>query len=239
MNKMTIDVNRPAPNPRASRFDRISIFLHWITAVLVMTQLATAWLLSEGDGDAPLLLIIHRSIGIVTWIVVIARLAWRRTFAYLPPFPASMPKINQQAAKLNEYGLYALLVIEPLAGICNALFRGKPFTLFVWQVPAILNPDKDYSHMFQSIHEWCGWALVVLIGLHAAAGLFHGLVLRDGIFQRMMPWRDAPPRARDRLIFETDMPVVVFVPIVEPVENESVSDPDHPCVDQNQILSRL
>ena len=37
-------------------------------------------------------------------------------------------------------------------------------------------------------------ALVVLIGLHAGAALFHRLVLRDGVLQRMLP--RAPERSR-------------------------------------------
>jgi cytochrome b561 len=40
----------------------------------------------------------------------LARLAWRRRFAYLPPFPESMPKLQQWIAKVNEYGLYVLLL---------------------------------------------------------------------------------------------------------------------------------
>jgi cytochrome b561 len=30
--------------------------------------------------------------------------------------------------------------------------------------------------------------LLTLVGLHAAAALFHGLILRDGVLQRMLPW---------------------------------------------------
>jgi cytochrome b561 len=37
-------------------------------------------------------------------------------------------------------------------------------------------------------HEFGAKALVVLIGLHAGAALFHGLVLRDVVLQRMLPW---------------------------------------------------
>lgn len=37
------------------------------------------------------------------------------------------------------------------------------------------------------LHEIGAWALLALIGLHAAA-LLHGLLLRDGVLQRMLPW---------------------------------------------------
>jgi cytochrome b561 len=191
---------------------------------------------SQGDYGTPLLLIVHRSMGVVTWIVVMVRLAWRHVFAHLPPFPAGMSKLNQRAAKLNEYGLYALLVIEPLAGIGNALFRGKPFALFAWQVPAIMAPEKNVSHMFHAIHEWGGWALLVLVGLHAAAGLFHGLILRDGVFQRMMPWMEPQGPGRDRRMLEKGVPRIGFASDIKLAGNKDADGHDH--LRANRDLSR-
>ena len=138
-----------------------------------------------------------------------------------------MSKLNQRAAKLNEYGLYALLVIEPLAGIGNALFRGKPLALFAWQVPAIMAPEKNVSHMFHAIHEWGGWALLVLVGLHAAAGLFHGLILRDGVFQRMMPWMEPQGPGRDRRMLEKGVPRIGFASDIKLAGNKDADGHDH------------
>jgi superoxide oxidase len=178
------------PGAKAGRFDQVSIVLHWLTVLLIVVQLTTAWVVSQVGDDVPALLTAHRSMGVLTWIVVVARLSWRHWFAHLPPFPASMSKLKQRVAKLNEYGLYGLLSIEPLTGIGNTLFRGRPFALFGWQVPAVLAPDKTVAHMFHSMHEFGVWALLALIALHAVAGLFHGLVLRDGVLQRMLPWAE-------------------------------------------------
>jgi cytochrome b561 len=177
-----------APRVSAGRFDRASIALHWLTVLLIAAQVATAWATSQGGDSRPALLAAHRSMGALTWILVAARLIWRHGFAHLPPFPASMPRLQQCAAKLNEYGLYGLLLIQPLTGAGNTLFRGKPFALWVWQVPALIPPDKVISHGFGAAHEFGAWALAALIGLHAAAALFHGLILRDGVLQRMLPW---------------------------------------------------
>jgi superoxide oxidase len=111
------------PQPKAGRFDRISIAAHWLTVVLVAAQFAIAWLLELGGNDVSRLLFVHRSIGTLTWIVVVLRLIWRHAFAHLPPFPASMPKLQQRIAKLNEYGLYALLLMQPLTGLGNTLLH--------------------------------------------------------------------------------------------------------------------
>ena len=189
-------VIRPQPEPRAKggHFDWISITLHWLTAALVATQLTTAWLMSRGGDYSPLLLSTHRSIGVLTWTVVVARVVWRRSFAYLPPFPAGIPKLRQWVATIVEYGLYILLLVQPITGLGSTLFHGQPFALFAWQVPALLAPDKTVFRTFQTVHELGAMALLTLIGLHAAAALFHGVVLRDGVLQRMLPWRTRQSR---------------------------------------------
>jgi len=175
---------------RGERFDSTSIVLHWLTVLLIISQFSTIWLhefvgheTSLGSG----ILDVHRTMGVLTWVVTLARVAWRRRFAYLPPFPESMPKLQQWIAKANEYGLYALLLVQPITGLGETVFHGRSFTLFIWQVPVLFEPDAAIRTLFLKAHEVGGRALLILIGLHAGAAFFHGFVLRDGVLQRMLP----------------------------------------------------
>jgi len=174
----------------AGRFDRTTIALHWLTLLLVTAQFTTALMLTGGeDGpDGQLLFAIHRSAGVVTWWVVVGRIFWRAARAHLPPFPASMSKLQQSIAKANEYGLYALLILQPLTGLGDTVFRGQPFGLFGLTVPELLQPEKAVFHALHAAHIWGAIALALLIALHAGAALLHGVVLRDGVLQRMLPW---------------------------------------------------
>jgi cytochrome b561 len=78
-------------------------------------------------------------------------------------------------------------LVQPITGLGNVVFHGRPFMLFIWQLPALLAPDAGIRGLFQEAHELGAKALLALIGLHAGAALFHGLVLRNGIQQRMLP----------------------------------------------------
>jgi superoxide oxidase len=179
------------------RFDQTSIILHWLTALLIVVQFASIWAREAVDHQSDLaaaLLTLHRSTGLSTWIIVVARLCWRRYFAYLPPFPQSMLKFQQTIAKANEYGLYILLLAMPITGLARVLLRGEPFELFVWEIPALLEPDPAIRSVFVQAHAIGAKALMVLIGLHAGAALFHRLVLRDGVLRRMLP--RMPARAK-------------------------------------------
>ena len=189
MSDSTDSLTEPGARPagRAGRFDQVSIALHWLTVLLVLSQFTTAWLVPQ-SSSAPQLLFVHRSTGIAIWLVIAARLFWRHRFADLPPFPASMPMLQRHIAKLNEYGLYVLLLVQPLTGLGNALFRGRPLALFFWTLPPVFSPQPGVFHVLSALHELGADALLALVGFHAAAALLHGIWLRDGVLQRMLPW---------------------------------------------------
>jgi cytochrome b561 len=181
---------------KAGRFDQVTIALHWLTLALVFSQFTTAWLLTTAGDEAAGaagLLTLHRSMGVVTWGVVVSRLIWRAAFAHKPPFPASMPKLQQWVARATEWGLYLLLLLQPLTGFGDSVFRGHAFALLAWRLPSLTHADKPLFHAMHTAHELGALALLLLIGLHAGAALLHGVMLRDGVLQRMLPWT-----ARDR-----------------------------------------
>src|SRR6478672_3983553 len=85
------------------RFDAFTIGLHWATVTLIAGMFASAWLLLASNREhAAMLLTVHRSLGVATWVVAIIRLGWRLSCAYLPPFPQNMPKMQQRLAKASR-----------------------------------------------------------------------------------------------------------------------------------------
>ena len=176
------------------RFDAVTIGLHWATVALVLAQFASAWSLglAPNRADADLVLTLHRSLGAITWVVAAGRLAWRLTCAYLPPFPPAMPRPHRWTATISEYGLYGLLLVQPITGLAQTLTRGRPFRLLAWTAPKLMERDKELTHVFGRIHQLTALALLTLIALHVAAALFHRLILRDEVLGSMLPWRPGP-----------------------------------------------
>jgi superoxide oxidase len=126
----------------------MSIALHWLTVLLIVTQFTTAWWREAVDHEtrlAAVILATHRSTGVLIWLVGLMRLIWRHNFAYLPPFPQNMPKLQQAISTANEYGLYVLLLVQPITGLGRVLFGGQPFELFIWEVPMLLEQDPAIS----------------------------------------------------------------------------------------------
>ena len=170
------------------RFDHTTILIHWATVVLISTLFATAWSVDhtkEGTGTE-MLLRIHRSIGVTIWLLTAFRLAWRTSFRPPPPFPANMPLLQQRAAQANELCLYALLLLQPVLGLAQALLSGRRFGLFAWNVNSI-GGNLPLWRVAHEVHELTALALLALIGAHACAALYHAFVRRDGVIRRMLP----------------------------------------------------
>jgi cytochrome b561 len=183
----------PAAAPQGAEtrppFDSVSIGLHWASVLLVLALFGSAVLHAQvQDGvSRALLLQVHRSLGVVIWVTTAFRLGWRVTIAKLPPFPASMTRLHRMIVHLSEYGLYALLLGLPAAGLGATILRGRPFALFSWQIPQFAAPDRALAAQFQSVHEFGALALGALVAVHAGAALFHHFVLRDDVLHSMAP----------------------------------------------------
>jgi len=70
-----------------------------------------------------------------------------------------MTKLRRAIVQLSEYGLYALLLVQPSTGMGATLFSGRPFSLFVWQIPQLVPQDKALGATFHLTHELGAWAL--------------------------------------------------------------------------------
>jgi cytochrome b561 len=186
------DLITAAPDLPAApgRFDAVSIALHWVSVLMILGLFVSAW--SQGltaDRDqAAGLLTVHRSTGVVLWVLVVLRLAWRFSRGRRPALPPAMHPLQVLAARLNELVLYVLMVLQPLTGLAQSLARGRPFPLFGLDVPAVMARDRALASGLHQFHDLTAWALLGLIGLNAGAGVLHGLVLRDGVLDAMLPW---------------------------------------------------
>jgi cytochrome b561 len=176
-------------NTRRPPFDSLTIVFHWATVLMVLTMFITAWLHARSH-DAELkaiLLEFHRSMGLTIWTMTVSRLAWRLTHAKLPPFPSGMKKIHRAIVQISEFGLYALLLVQPLTGLGDTIFRGRAFAIFTWEVPPLVATDAALRDGFQLAHQIGACTLGALVVGHAAAALFHHFVLRDDVLQCMAP----------------------------------------------------
>jgi cytochrome b561 len=179
----SIDTKRPP-------FDSVTICFHWVTVLIVLALFTSAVLslqFTQDDLFKTILLQIHRSLGVTIWVTTAFRLLWRQTNAKLPPFTANMTKIYRTVVPISEYSLYALLLTQPVTGLGMTLLSGRPFALFLSQIPQLIPEDQALRAAFHLVHEVGAWVVGALVAGHAASALIHHFVLRDDVLECMAP----------------------------------------------------
>jgi cytochrome b561 len=182
-----------APAATASaRFALPSRILHWLMAPMVIAQLLIGVTMVASLSYYPLLLAIHRPLGLLILIFAVVRLANRLTHK-LPPFLATMGPVERKVASYSEYLLYGLLVLQPLVGW--AMLSAARFPIGMVgpsRLPAIAPHNLDVYAALRECHSVLAYLLFATFTAHLLAVLFHTLVLRDGLINRMAVWPTKP-----------------------------------------------
>jgi len=96
-------------------------------------------------------------------------------------------------ARLVHAALWVLLLALPLTAFLALGSEGHPLTLLggfrIDRMPVIADSALARLADWGDVHGFLGDAIMALAGLHAAAALFHHLVLKDGVLATMMPHR--------------------------------------------------
>ncbi len=149
-------------------YTSLQIALHWVIALGVLFN----YIVSEGMEDAldqrlggqdvtVSIAPFHVWVGVALLVLVVIRIAVRLTSGA----PAPEAGILGLFSRLAHGALYLLILLVPLGGGLT-WFAG---------IDAL-----------GEVHALMANLLVIVAALHAVAGLYHGLVLKDGILRRMM-----------------------------------------------------
>jgi cytochrome b561 len=170
------------------KYSNGAITLHWLTAVLIVTNLLL------GLSMVPLPISpqklywyqYHKWIGITVFLLTCARLGWR--WAKPAPSPVPMPQWQRRTAAATHVLLYVLLLVIPLSGWVYSSSTGVQ-VVYVRLVPLpdLVPNDKALAHVLKTVHVSLNFLLFVLVCVHAAAALKHHFVDRDPALKRMLP----------------------------------------------------
>jgi len=108
-------------------YDRVSRAVHWLVAALAVIVITLGWAIGGAPRNTPsrdLLLLLHRSVGLVILAAMLFRVGWR----WIHPAPA-MPENNRlsQAAiafhLVGQYLVYLFVALHVAGALRHAIVK--------------------------------------------------------------------------------------------------------------------
>jgi cytochrome b561 len=172
------------------KYGAVEQALHWATAMLVLVAFvygpggSEARVYSEaGEFERRL----HETLGLCVLALTVLRALWRSTRRR--PGPPAMPRWMGSCSNAVQLALFALLFLVPLTAIMGAWLEGHPLSWIGGELRPLFGESRELGAGVAHLHGWLGDTILWLAGFHAAAALFHHLVLRDGVLRSMLPGR--------------------------------------------------
>lgn len=191
------------------RYNNVSIVLHWLMAILILSMFALGFWMSDLPKDLPktatldvfelgvytmplaepmspraFYFNLHKSIGVTLLALIAFRLLWRLSH----PAPAMLPSMKDWEKKLSEIvhkGLYLLMLAMPITGLTMALCSKYGVTWF--GMPFLKGSDDPAMRdIFKELHEVVGIIFLVTIVFHILAAIKHKVVDKDDVMKRML-----------------------------------------------------
>ena len=182
-----------------TQFALLSRILHWLMAACLLAMLFIGVSMVVSLGDYHMLLGIHRPLGILILLLAVLRLVTRLS-TRIPDFPAAMPQQERFVAKASERLLYALFFALPLVGWAMLSAGHYPIVMFgAVHLPPILPARPELYAPLRETHTILAYLLFLTFLAHMGAVLFHTLILRDGLLDRMVPWSVRGDEGKSRM----------------------------------------
>ncbi|WP_022982306.1 cytochrome b [Ideonella sp. B508-1] len=179
-----------------AHYDPLSRVFHWLTAIAVVVAFTLGpehlgSLIRSGVDPATRWDIVwHESLGLLVFVLTLLRLVWVAVRPAAPRF--DMSPWQHRAARLVQAALWLLMLLLPITAVLALGSKGHPLTLLggVRLDPsAIVNGSLATEVRWGKLHGLLGDAILWLAGAHAAAAIFHHVVLKDGVLKSMLPPR--------------------------------------------------
>lgn len=184
--------------PTTITIDRYSTslrVLHWLRAVIVIGMLWAGWHMTGMNDEIPSKFEFyypwHKSFGVLAFLLVLTQIAVRVRTPHLPRPLQTLAPYERVLSLLVQRAMYGLLVVVPLMGysMSSTYTQSDGVFFFGVNLPELLPKNDNWFVVFQALHKYLAYTLLVLIVLHVAGALKHRFLDRDprkDVLRRML-----------------------------------------------------
>jgi cytochrome b561 len=172
------------------RYGRISRYLHWSIAILIMALVPMGIFTSiipEGTAFRNAYYVVHKTIGVIVIALVGIRLIWNRV-SPRPALDGSLTARERKFAKAAHFALYVMMLAMPITGFVMTSFHGYPTFFFAWEFGPFWEPSNSATIAWGLFHKYLlPFILYIVLGAHILGALKHRFLdKQDQAFRRIV-----------------------------------------------------
>ena len=158
--------------------------LHWLMALLILSQFIIAWILINLPKNSPLgskLFQWHVLVGLFILILVIVRILWRLNNPRVLP-AETLQFIAPKASSRIHLFLYFAMLLMPISGYLRVTAKGHNLNAFGLTIPSLWQ-NPNLALFSKTTHNYLAYVLLATIALHILSAF-----IREGtvVLKRML-----------------------------------------------------
>ncbi|HCE09956.1 MAG TPA: cytochrome B [Oxalobacteraceae bacterium] len=174
-----------------TKYGSASVGLHWLMLLLIAAVYAYMEfreIFPKGSALREGMKTWHYMLGLAVLGLVWLRLAVQLAGG-TPCIKPQSPRWQMLFAGLMKIALYVFMIGTPLLGWMLLSAEAKPIPFFGLELPSLMSENKEFAKQLKELHETVSAVGYFLIGLHAAAAMYHHYVVGDNTLRRMLPFQ--------------------------------------------------
>jgi cytochrome b561 len=173
-------------NDTSNGYGWISIALHWLTAVVVLTMFVIGTMSQGAAQEDHLGLVhLHTTIGMTAYVLLWGRIVWRFAVGH----PGPLPKQGIAFFTIGKYFHFVLLTaiaVMLLSGPLMVWSGGEAIHVFAVTIPSPVEKLARVQHALRVVHGYTASFILAAMILHVLAVFKHTVLNRDGTFDKIM-----------------------------------------------------
>ncbi|MAJ94113.1 MAG: hypothetical protein CMH01_01035 [Marinovum sp.] len=178
-----------SPENDKNRYGRVSRLLHWTIAILFISLIPMgifASMIPEGTNYRNAYYVVHKTIGVTIFFLVIFRLIWNK-ISQRPALDNSLTLTEKKLAHRAHNTLYFMMLVIPITGFMMTSYHGYGTFFFFWELPPLWEQSNVYQ-IWGGFHKYLlPYLVYIVLGAHILGALKHQFIDKhDSVFKRMV-----------------------------------------------------
>ena len=173
----------------SNRYGKVSRMLHWTIAILFISLIPMgifASMIPEDTEYRNAYYVVHKTIGVTVFLLVIVRLIWNR-LSRRPSLDSAITSREEKLAHRAHNTLYFMMLAIPITGFMMTSYHGYETYFFFWEMQPLWEQSEIYQ-VWGGFHKYLlPYLLYIVLGAHILGALKHQFIDKHAnAFKRMV-----------------------------------------------------